>query len=88
MISDDCCPWTLFGFGLARAGKPVAIDIAGTGPHNLYGPEANPIAAITFFFGGDIGSRLDLPVDDASKRPSDRILPHAFAGQDPGFAFG
>ena len=37
--------------------------------------------------GGPRGSRLLLPVEDPAPRPADRILPDAFAGQDPGFAF-
>ena len=72
---------------LAR-GSRLRLTIAGTDRDNLYVPERDPIPVLTFFFGGDSGSRLDLPVEDASKRPSDRILPDAFAGQDPGFAFG
>lgn len=73
---------------LLASGSRLRLTIAGTDRDNLYVPERDPSPVLTFFFGGDAGSRLDLPVENASRRPSNRILANAFAGQDPGFAFG
>ena len=44
--------------------------------------------AISAIAGSELEDRLDLPVEDAARRPEGRVIPDAFADQDPGFAFG
>ena len=70
------------------AGSRLRLTVAGTDRDNLYVPERDPAPVLTLFFGGRRGSRLDLPVEDAARRPEGRVIPGAFADQDPGFAFG
>ncbi len=69
------------------AGSRLRLTVAGTDRDNLHVPERDPAPVLTFFFGGEAGSRLELPLENAAKRPAGRILPDAFGGQDPGFAF-
>ena len=71
-----------------EAGSRLRLTVAGTDRDNLHVPERDPAPVLTFFLGGDSPSRLVLPVENAARRPEGRILPDAFAGQDPGFAFG
>ena len=71
-----------------EAGSRLRLTVAGTDRDNLHVPERDPAPVLTFFLGGDSPSRLVLPLENAARRPADRILPDAFAGQDPGFAFG
>ena len=70
-----------------HAGSRLRLTIAGTDRDNLHVPEREPVPVLTFFLGGSTGSRLELPVEHAARRPDGRLLPDAFAGQDPGFAF-
>ena len=70
------------------AGSRLRLTVAGTDRDNLYVPERDPAPVLTLFFGGPRGSRLDLPMEDAARRPEGRVIPGAFADQDPGFAFG
>ena len=69
------------------AGSRLRLTVAGTDRDNLHVPERDPAPVLTFFFGGEAGSRLELPIENDAKRPAGRILPGAFGGQDPGFAF-
>jgi len=70
------------------AGSRLRLTVAGTDRDNLYVPERDPAPVLTLFFGGRSGSRLELPVEDVARRPEGRVIPGAFEGQDPGFAFG
>ncbi len=70
------------------AGNKLRLVVAGTDCDNLYVPAQDPASELTVFLGGDGGSRLELPIENAGQRPADRILEGAFADQDPGYAFG
>ena len=69
------------------AGSRLRLTVAGTDRDNLYVPERDPAPVLTLFFGGPSGSRLELPVEDVARRPEGRVIPDAFEGQAPGFAF-
>ncbi len=68
-------------------GSRLRLTVAGTDRDNLYVPERDPAPVLTLFFGGRSGSRLELPVEDVAGRPEGRVIPDAFEGQAPGFAF-
>ena len=69
------------------AGSRLRLTVAGTDRDNLHVPERDPAPVLTLYFGGPSGSRLELPLEDAARRPEGRVIQDAFAGQDPGFAF-
>ena len=69
------------------AGNRLRLVIAGTDCDNLYVPAQSPASEFTVYLGGENGSRLELPIEDVSKRPKDRVLHDAFENQDHGFAF-
>ena len=70
------------------SGNRLRLVVAGTDCDNLYVPVQDPASELTVYLGGENGSRLELPLENAAQRPGDRILEGAFADQDPGYAFG
>ena len=66
------------------AGSRLRLTVAGTDRDNLYVPERDPVPVLTLFFGGPGGSRLDLPVEDAARRPEGRVIADAFGRSGSG----
>jgi hypothetical protein len=72
---------------ILRAGDRIRLTLAGADADNLVVPTIGESAVLHLALGGERASRLVLPIVNPHLAPTATLVPGAFAGSAPGFAF-